>query len=225
MRSGSVAGERGLDLASIFPQGRFDERQPEPLVHGFLGVGGQQRAPRGSEEPVLVQLQLLANRHLPDADVVRLRPGEVDHRRAPGRELDDAKVHLEPARRHDRGLRGSVGEHARDGAVPDERIHHPLGTVARHEQIDVADRLRHAPQRPGVGGASDTGDGAQPVEQVLRDLEGLVRPAPGPRSPAAAAPPRRRCARSCVRTPSWPARRPSSAAATSPSTESMPSSR
>ena len=79
-----LAGEGGFDLATIFPQRRFDERQPESFVDVALGLRGDQLVGLHLEEPVLVQLETLTDGHLPDPHVVRLRPGEVDHRRTPG---------------------------------------------------------------------------------------------------------------------------------------------
>ena len=178
---GKLAGERRLDLASILTQGRLDERQSQARVDLLLGLGREQSARLRAEQPVLVQLEPRADRHLPDPDVVRLRPGEVDHRGAPGRQRDHPEVDLEPMTGHDRGLRVAVGEHAIGHDVGRERLHHRLRSIGSHEQIDVADRLGHAAQRPRIGGSSHPGDVEQAPEQVLRDLEGLVDQDPAPR--------------------------------------------
>ena len=42
----------------------------------------------------------------------------------------------------------------------------------RHEQVDVPDRLAHAPKRTGEGGLGDGGKRAKLVHQLLGDLEG-----------------------------------------------------
>ena len=67
-----LAGQGSFDLATILPQRRFDERQPEPFVDVALGLRGDQRVGLHLEEPVLVQLETLADGHLPDPYVMRL---------------------------------------------------------------------------------------------------------------------------------------------------------
>jgi hypothetical protein len=74
---------------------------------------------------------------------VRLGPCEVDHRGAPRLSRNHAEVDLEPLPRQHARLGLALGEDAFDDADPGEGIHHRHGVVARHEEIDVADRLDH----------------------------------------------------------------------------------
>jgi hypothetical protein len=69
---GQSALERGLHLSTVLAQRRRDPRQPETLVDLLLGPGDDQVSGLRVEEPVLVELQSLADGHLADPDVVGL---------------------------------------------------------------------------------------------------------------------------------------------------------
>ncbi len=152
---GQFAGERRLDLATILAQRRLDEGQAEMPVDVLLRLGSDQVAGDGVEQPVLVQFQARAHGHLPDPDVVRLGAREIDHRGPPCLERHDAQIHLEPGSGQDGRLRLSPREHPVHETEADEGLHDGLGTVARHEDVDVTDRLRHPSERAGDGGALD----------------------------------------------------------------------
>lgn len=81
---GQLAAQPGLDLAAVLAQGGCDPRQAEAGVDVLLGLGDDLLPGLGVEEPVLGELELLVDGHLPGADVVRLGTGEVLHGRAPG---------------------------------------------------------------------------------------------------------------------------------------------
>lgn len=81
---GKFAAQPGRDLAAVLAQRRRYPGQPERGVYGLLRLGGDALAALGVEEPVLGELEALAHRELPGADVVGLGAGEVLQPRAPG---------------------------------------------------------------------------------------------------------------------------------------------
>ena len=66
-----------LDLASILAEGRWDPGQAEAVVDVLLRLGDDEVPALGIEQPVLGELQLLADRDLSGPDVVGLGPREV----------------------------------------------------------------------------------------------------------------------------------------------------
>ena len=72
----------GLDLARVLAQHRRDERQAERRVDLLLGLAGDDLAALELGERVLVQRQAARERALAQLDVVALRAGEVEQRRA-----------------------------------------------------------------------------------------------------------------------------------------------
>ena len=171
---GQLAGQRGLDLTAILPERRLDVRQPEALVDLRLGLGGEEVSRLRVEQPVLVELQPGADRHLADPDVVRLRAGEVDHRGAPHLLGNDAEVDLQSVVGQDRRLRVAVGDHPRRRGQPDERVHDRRGAVARDEEVDVADRLSHPAERSGERRPADLLHGGELGQERLSDVERRV---------------------------------------------------
>ena len=101
---GQGAGQRGVDLAPVLAQRRRDPGQAEPRVDLLLGLRHDQRAVVDPEQPVLGELESLADGDLPDPYVVLLGAGEVLQRRAPRLERHHPQVDLQPAGRAYRGL-------------------------------------------------------------------------------------------------------------------------
>ena len=173
-RSWITSGSSPARAASISPRSSRRvgsmEGRPRRSIDLALALRGQELARRRLVESVLVQLQAQADRHLPDPDVVRFGPREVDHRRAPRVRRDHAKVHLQPAIRDHRGLGVAACEDPGHQREAREAIHDGTRVGPCHQQIDVADGLRHPAQRPRVRRASDLREVDQVLEERLRDL-------------------------------------------------------
>jgi hypothetical protein len=86
---------------------------------------------------------------------VGFRASEIEERCAPHGALDDTQVDLHPFRGHRRRPGDSSGQDAGHQGQADEAVHHRPGIVGGDEQVDVAHRVSHAAQRPGVGGPAN----------------------------------------------------------------------
>ena len=227
LRQARPARRRRLELAAPLAQLGRDPRQAEPLVDLLLGRAAQRLARRVVEDPVLGDVQAAAHGRLAQRDVVRLGAGEVLQHVAELVGLDDLEV--DP--------HAGVGGHARAGVARrldrlDERQlaqrAGQRGRVGRGgDDVDVLDRVGHAPQR-----ARDLDALGGRVRAQGARRSGRRPAAPARAGPAAPArrPPRARRARgsafsSTLRPkPRSPRILPASAAARSASSESIPSS-
>ena len=163
-----------LDLAAVLAERRRDPGQAEPLVDLLLGPGHDQLTGLRVEQTVLGELQALSHRDLAGADVVGLRASEVLQRRPPDIRGDDPQVHLQPLDRADGRLRLAAGDDALDVGERCERLHDRRRLRRRHQDVDVADRLSHAPERPRVGDLARLLEAAESPDHVLGELHGHV---------------------------------------------------
>src|SRR4249920_3415022 len=169
---GERALKRRLDLAAILAERGRDPRERELLVDLLLGLGDDELARLRAVQAVLVELETLAHGHLADPDVVGLRAGEVDHRRAPRLERDDAEVDLQTLSRQDRRLRLTAREHAFGHPDLRERLHHSGRVVARDQEVEVADRLGHPPERARELDPAYVLASTEPLDEVVREVHG-----------------------------------------------------
>ena len=173
------ARERRLDLAAVLAQLRLDERQAEEGVRLGLGrerpeLGGVagQRLPvlADPQEPLLRERPALVAGHRAQADVVLLRPGEVDAVRAGLAGRHDHQVHLRAAQQADRGLVPAGVHDVVDGAerreAPDERG----GVVGLGEEVEVADRLAPAAERARRLDAAHAGRVREELDETQDEL-------------------------------------------------------
>ena len=109
---GPRAGQ--LDLAVVLPQLGRDPGQAEGGVHLLLRGGGDDPAGGRLGQAVLAERPPSVDGQLAQADVVRLRPGEVQRRRPVLPGLHHPQVDLHARRGHDRRLAGAVGDHLGD---------------------------------------------------------------------------------------------------------------
>ena len=98
----------------------------------------------------------MPDRDLADRDVVCLRSGEVLQGGPPRLRPDHAQVGLKFRGGPDRGLGRAGDDHlaVRRGGEIFERVHDPAGlrlVAGGREDVDIADRLPHPAQRPGIG--------------------------------------------------------------------------
>ena len=125
-----------------------------------------------------------------------LRAREIEQRRAELVLRDDAQVDLRAAARDDAGLRVAADEHALDDVHRHERLHDGRGLGRGDDDVDVADRLGEAAQRPAVRRVRDAGHVDGGARRCARRAGGRprsacdrARPAPrGARAPARASP-------------------------------------
>src|SRR5919201_1711499 len=80
-----------------------------------------------------------------EADVVLLRSGEVEERRAERPRRDHSQVDLQTASDDERALRVATREDALDARRADEHVEDGRGVVAGHDDVDIADRLLVSP--------------------------------------------------------------------------------
>src|SRR5258708_9592045 len=85
-----------VDLPAVLALLGWDPVQTERGVHVLLGLACDARLVVDAKDAVFVERQAQAQRHAAQADVVRLRPGEVLPRRSELRRRDGATVHLQP---------------------------------------------------------------------------------------------------------------------------------
>ena len=168
---GQLAVAGGFELAAVLAQLGRDRLIAQVAVDLVLVRRAEHLAALDLLDAPLRHLQparlgLLAHGH-----VVRLRSGEVLQQVAVRLRRDDAQVHLHARVRHDRGFRVTA---ARDLLHPGA-LAEPRGQGGRilgcRDQIDVADRLGPAPQRPRLVGAHAGGMGAQRLQHLRRQLE------------------------------------------------------
>ena len=69
-----LAGDRGLDLATVLAERGLDHRHPEPLVDALLGLGREQLARLRVEQPVLAELEALPDGDLADRMLCGFEP-------------------------------------------------------------------------------------------------------------------------------------------------------
>src|SRR5581483_8645203 len=168
------------DLSPVLAHGGRHPAQAEAFVHLFFGTAYDQLVGFCLEQPVLGELELLADRDLPGGYIVRLGAGEVLERRAPRVQLHHPQVDLEicrggsggmppPGKRDaDGGLRGAADN---DLAERLECVHQRPGLVRRGEDVDVAYRLPPAAQRARVGAPLAPRHRAEMVDDGRRGLQ------------------------------------------------------
>ena len=69
-------------------------------------------------------------------------------------------------------LRASARRHLGHEGEVEQAVHDGLGMDRGHEEVDVPDRLAHPPQGTGVLDPLHTGKMAEPVDELLGDVEG-----------------------------------------------------
>lgn len=165
------AGARRVDLAAALAQFGWRPVKADRLVDGGLR---RARDPFvAAEHAVFVDLQAAGLRDPAQRDVVRLRSGEIDERRAERVGVDDTQVDLQPVAEHDARTRLAVREHARDVAAADERVGHRGRIACAHEDVEIADRLAAAPKTAGRHHFADAGHLPQPLEHRPQRLRGI----------------------------------------------------
>ena len=164
---GQPAGLRRLDLARVLAQLGRDPRQPHRGVDLLLGGAGDAPSAGLPEDAVLGDLEALLDGHLPDPDVVLLRAREVLERRAEGRRLHHAQVHLDALAVPHRGLGRAPLEDLRHLGQPHEGVHHARGIGRGHEDVEVAHGLLAAAHRAGGLDPLDPADARERVRDLL----------------------------------------------------------
>jgi hypothetical protein len=142
-------GFGGVDLAPILAELGRDEVHLERRVDLLLRQRGDLlTALLGAHpvEPVLVEKELSPKSEAAQPHVVFLRTREVEQGGAERPRGDDPQVDLQATVDDDRALRVSAREHALDGRGAGEDLEDRRGIVARHDDVDVADRFLVAPQ-------------------------------------------------------------------------------
>ena len=172
---GELTRERRLHLAPVLTEGRLDVRHARAGRTPPPRFRDEQVARLRVEQAVLAQLESLANRDLPDPDVVRLRAGEVDHRGSP-RLLRDRPAGPPAARLGQRSTSSS-----RPCAITRRRtdarrsLHHRAGRRLRPR---AGRRPRSSPASAGASRRRPTrrasGSDDRTLEERLRDIEGDV---------------------------------------------------
>ena len=170
------AGERRLDLALVLAQLRLDVGQTEERVRLLLGpegpelgviVGHGLAVLADAQEALLGQAPTLVAGALAKADVVFLGSGEVDAVRARGARRHDHQVDLRTAEDLHRGLVAALVEHLVDQAERRESLDETGAIIGLGQEVEVADRVAAAAERPGRLDGCDAGC----VREGLDDAE------------------------------------------------------
>ena len=162
----------GFDLAVVFAERRRDPGHVQGCVDLLLSGGSDDPGVVVRGQPVLGELETTPLRDPPEVDVVGLVPREVGERCSPYLWHHHPQVDVHALGRDRNGLCASACPHLGDERQGGEPVHDRLRVGRRHEQVDVPDRLAHAPKRTGVCGLGDGGKRAKLVHQLLGDLEG-----------------------------------------------------
>ena len=163
-----------LDLALILADLRRDPRQPDRGVDLLFGPAGDAAVVLDGEHAILIDLQALLHRFLPQLDVVILAAGKILQRGAEGFGLHHPHVRLDAGIQHDAGPRGPLGQHLLYLPEGREDVHHGLGCRAGDEDINIPDRLLHPPEAPGHAGLRDLLHTAQRGDEFLRMRQDLA---------------------------------------------------
>src|SRR3990172_211253 len=83
--------------------------------------------------------------------------------------LDDAHVHLESARGQNRGLGLAASDDLAHTRHRNELLHHRLGLLRRHHDVDIGDGLSKTPEAPAIEGALDLGELLELRHELPRD--------------------------------------------------------
>src|SRR5258708_28554470 len=111
--NGCDSDASSVDLPAVLALLGWDPVQTERGVHVLLGLACDARLIVEAKDAVFVERQTQAQRHAAQADVVRLRPGEVLPRRSELRRRDGPAVHLQPVD-DDRALGVAAQQHVLD---------------------------------------------------------------------------------------------------------------
>ena len=122
----------------------------EVAVDLVLVVGLEDLAALDGLDAPLRDLQTALDRVLAHRDVVGLRAGEVLQEVAEGGGRDDAQVDLHAVVRDDRALRIAAADDLRRDRLLAEPADQRGRLVGGGDQVDVADHLHAAAQRPGL---------------------------------------------------------------------------
>ena len=161
----------GLDFTAVLAQLRRHRLEVQRGVDVLLAGARDPLLVLDAIEPVLVQLQAAPQGAVAQRDVVRLRPGEVLHRRPQAVAWHQPQVGLESAPEQHAGLRLAVREDAFHQHVAGEAIHQRRRR-AGGEDVDVAAGVAAPAQA-----ADDVNRNAGSVrpEDVDEGARGLVR--------------------------------------------------
>jgi hypothetical protein len=168
---GQRAVGRGRDLAAVLPQRRRDPHQPECRIDlGLVGAGEQPPAVAG-DQPVLAERRPLPQRPLADADVVGLRPREVDQRGTPYRGVDGTDIDLQIAYGDHGQLRVTVGDDVTDELLNGYRGQDLDGPLRGDQQVEIANGVPAPPHAAGQCGVDDIRQCHGPCHQLLGDAD------------------------------------------------------
>ena len=165
--SGSATS--GLELAAVLAQLGLDVRQPERRVDLLLGLAGQRLPGRVVEDPVLGNVQALADRHLAQVRRCGLAAGEVLEQVPERRRRDDAQVDAKPGLGDAARAAASAALGHGDHLQSVEGLRHRRHVVRRDDDVEVLDVVGLAARRPRDLGAHDGRVRAQPLEDRVAD--------------------------------------------------------
>ncbi len=166
-----------LELAAPLAKLGRNLRETQRVVDVRLGPPGHERSVVHAKEPVLVQLEPARDGPVAQRDVVRFRAGEVLHRRAAAFFGHEPEIGLNAAPEPHARLRVSLAENPLDQLVHREGRHH-VRVVPRREDVDVARRVRAAPDAADVVEHDRRAFRAQVVEQQTGGLGGIGQQVP-----------------------------------------------